>query len=104
MIDQKVHVLTSLAQRGKLDADDLEAVVEVLAELAGGNGVGELAVGGRNEADVHLDRLVGAYPDDFAGLERPQQLDLGSQWDVAHLVEKQGSAVGVFKPALALAV
>ena len=72
MIDQERHVLTSFAERGKLDADDLETVVEVLAELAGGDGVGQVAVGGRDQADVDLDRLVGAHPDDLAGLERPR--------------------------------
>src|SRR5208283_3902343 len=104
MIDQEVHVLTSFAERGKLDADDLETVVEVLAELAGGDGVGEVTVGGRDQADVDLDRLVGAHPDDLAGLERPQELDLGSQGNVADLVEKHRPAVGVFEPSLALPV
>src|SRR5208283_4230992 len=104
MIDQEVHVLTSFAERRKLDADDLETVVEVLAELAGGDGVGEVAVGGRDQADVDLDRLVGAHPDNLAALQGAEKLDLGAQGDVADLVEEKRAAVGVLEPALAFPV
>ncbi len=66
--------------------------------------LGQVAVGRRDQADVHLDRLVGPDPDDLARLERPEQLDLGRERDVADLVEEQGAAVGVLEPPFALAV
>ena len=91
-------------KRRQLDAHDLEPVVEVLAERARGDRLVQVAVGGRDQPDVDLDRLVRADPDDLAALQHAQQLDLGGQRHVADLVEEQRAAVGVLEPALAVAV
>ena len=104
MVDQQRDVVAPLAQRRELDADDLEAMIKVLAELPLGDGVGQVAVGGRDQTDVDLDRLVGAHADDLAAFEHAEQLDLDRDRHVADLVEEQRAAVGVLKPADAIAV
>ena len=78
-------------------------MVQVLAEIAAGDGVGQVAVGGRDQPNVDLDRFVGANPDDLA-LSRARKLDLRAQGDVADLVEEEGAAVGVLEPAFPLPV
>ena len=79
--------------------DDVEPVIEILAEAAGGDLVGEAPVGGGDDADV--DRLgdAAADPLDLAGLERAQQLDLGVERQLADLVEEEGRAVGILEAA-----
>ena len=93
-----------VAERRELDADDLEPVVRSWRNVPGGDRLGQVAVGRRDQPDVHLDRLVGPDPDDLARLQHAEQLDLGRERDVADLVEEQRAAVGVLEPALALAV
>ena len=79
--------------------DDVEPVIEILAEAAGGDLVGEAAVGGGDDADV--DGLGDAAADalDLAGLERAEQFDLGVERQLADLVEEDGRAVGILEAA-----
>ena len=97
--DQERDVLPPLAQRREVDVEDVEPVVEVVAELAQRDRVAERAVGGGEHPDVHLDRLGAAHPEEGAALEHPQQLDLGGGRDLADLVEEDGAGVGQLEPA-----
>ncbi len=96
------HVLEALAQRRHPDREDVEAVVEILAELAVLDQLDHVAVGGRDQAEVDLDRLLGADRIDLAFLQRAQQLDLGVERQLADLVEEQRAAVGLLELADAL--
>ena len=73
---------------------DVEAVEQVLAELAGLDEFDQVLVGRRDEADVDLDRAARADRIDLALLQRAQQLDLRVERQFADLVEKQRAAVG----------
>src|SRR5438874_7152970 len=44
-LDQERHVLTALAQRRKLDGKDVQAIIEIFAQLAVAHGVGRIHVG-----------------------------------------------------------
>src|SRR5438132_3357790 len=46
------NVLASIAQRRQQDLDDVEAIEEIAAETAGGNLRAQIAIGGRDDADV----------------------------------------------------
>ena len=96
-------ILVALAQGGHLDLDAGEAVVEVLAELAHGHGVGEVDVGGGDHAHVRLLHLGGADLHVFAVLQHAQQQRLRLLGELADLVEEEGAAVGLLEIALALA-
>jgi len=50
----------ALAEGWELDLDDVDAVVEVLAELAAGDELFEGLVAGEDDADIDLDGLVAA--------------------------------------------
>ncbi len=104
VLDQERDIVAALAQRRKLDADDLEPVIKVLAKLPLGDRVGQVAVGRRDQPDVDLDRLVRAHPHDLAGFEHPEQLDLDRRRHVADLVQEKRAAVGVLEPADAVSV
>jgi len=52
VIDEQRYVLAPVAQRDELDGHDVEAVVEVLAELPGRDRLSQITVGGGDDAYV----------------------------------------------------
>ena len=56
--------------------NDVEAIVEVLAERPSSTIFLQVPVGGRHDAHVDLDVLVAAHALELALLEEPEQLDL----------------------------
>ncbi len=90
---QNQDVAPSQAERRHLDLDDVEAVIEVLPEASGRDVGREVAVRRRDEAHVYLNGLVSADPLERPFLEDAQKLHLGSDRNLADLVEKQRPAV-----------
>src|SRR5262249_39047608 len=78
-----------LAQRRQLDRNDVDPVVEVFAELAFLDGAFQVDVGRGDETEFRLDRLGAADTLDFAFLNRPQQLGLKIEAQIADLVQEQ---------------
>ena len=93
------NVLAALAQRRQVHLDDVEAVVEIAAEPAGGDLGAQIAVGRGDHVDVDAARLERADALDLAELEHAQQLRLHRQRQLADLVEEQRAAVGVLEQA-----
>ena len=87
------NVLSASAQGWRLDGEHIQPVEEILTEGTFGDGPGEVAVGCRDDPDIHLDRPAGADRIHLALLQDAQELDLHVQGKLADLVEKQGSAV-----------
>ena len=105
MRDQRVHVLGPLPERRHVEVDDAQPVQEVLAELAGGDELVQVAIGGGD--DAHVDprlRVVGADRLDLAVLEKPQQQRLHAQAHLADFVEKQRAAMRELELAALVAV
>ena len=94
VIDQRRDLLPPLAQRRHPQADDVEAVEEVLAEAPFGDERLEVGVGGGDDADVDLDRLRLAEPVDLVRLEEAEELGLQVGADFGDLVEEEGAAGG----------
>ena len=57
MAGEREDVLGALAQRRDGDREDVDPIVEVVAELSFGNEVGEVAVGGGEEMMVSVNEL-----------------------------------------------
>ena len=93
MLRQVADVLPPFAQGRQLDRHHLEPPEEVLAELAFLHPLGEIAVGRADHAQIELDRLLAAHPLDLVLLQRPEDLPLQVERQVADLVEKQGAPV-----------
>src|SRR6185436_7786492 len=100
VIDEQQQVGLPLAQRRDEDGEDVEPVVEILAEGAGGDRLLQVLVGGGDQAHVRLDRLGAADPLELPLLQDTEQLHLRRQVDVADLVEKQRAAVRQLEAAL----
>ena len=90
-------VLPALAQRRQVDREALDPVEEVQTETSAVDLGLEIPVGGGDEADVRLARLVGADALVLAFLEHAQQLDLDARRDLADLVEEERPALGLLE-------
>ena len=101
MLGQEWDVFPAVAQGRHLDGDDVEAKEEVFAELLPFDALFEMAVGGGDDAHVHLDGAVAADAFQFALLEHAQQFGLDGGGNLADFVQQDGSAVGQFEPAFA---
>ena len=92
-------VVAPLAQRRQRNLDDVQAVVEILAEAARRHLLREPAVGGGDEAHVDLAAVGRADALHFAVLDDAEQLRLDRHRQLADLVEEQRRAVRLFEEA-----
>src|SRR6266536_4133595 len=92
-------VLQPLSQGRKDDGKDVEAVIEGGAEVLLAHGPLEVAIRGRDQPDVYLQRLSPADALELAGLQHAQELRLQLQWKIADLVEKERAPVGELESA-----
>ncbi len=95
-------VFAALAQWRQLDADHVDAVVQVGAELARLHHALQIPVGGEDQAHIHLHRRRTPDALELALLQHAQQLGLKRGRDVTDLVQEQGAAVRHLEAALAL--
>ena len=99
VVGQGADVLGPLAQRGQAQVHDIQAIEQVFAEGAVLDRLGQVAVGGGDDADVHLDRLGAADAVDLALLDGAQQLGLQAGIHLADFVQQQGAAIGFLELA-----
>src|SRR5581483_2127235 len=102
LLREQRDVLHALAQRRNGNGHDVEAEVKVLAEFLAVDAFLELAVGGGEDADVHLDGAIAADALELAFLQYAQELGLDLRRDFADFVEENGAVVGEFESAFAL--
>lgn len=103
---EKIHgrgdILWPGAQGGKPDYREAQAVIQVGAETAGGDLLGQVGVGGRHHPHVHLKNAGAADALEFLILDHPQHVFLEFEGGVADLVEEKGAPVDALKAAPAL--
>ena len=90
---QKLGVVRAVAKRGDLDLNHVEPVVEIFPEPAVFDGLLQIGVCGRQDADIRLASALVAYPLVFAVLDEAQQLGLDRKRQVADLIQKEGAAL-----------
>ena len=100
VVGEQQDVGLALAQRRHEDREHVQAIVEILAEIAGGDGLFEVLVGGGDEPHVRRDRLGAAQPLELALLQDPQQLHLRGEVELADFVEKERAAFRQFEASL----
>src|SRR5512135_226499 len=98
-IDQERDVLTPLAQGGQVDRDDVEAIVQVLAEPAGVDLVEQVAVGRGDDPGIDLDGTDVADALELALLQDAEQLDLELGGGAVDLDEEDAAGEGGLEPA-----
>jgi hypothetical protein len=98
--DEEGDIVAAVTERGQLDGDDVEPVIEILAERAFLDSLFERFVGGGDHADVDVDGDVVADAADFAFLEDAQDPALEHGRHGTDFVEEDGAAVGLLEEAL----
>ena len=91
------HVGRPLAQRRDFQVHDVEAEQQILAEGAFAHRLGQIAVGGGDDADIDRHRPRAADAVDHALLDGAQQLGLQPHVHLGNLVEQQRAAVGLLE-------
>ena len=94
---QHGHVFLALTQGRQAQANDVEAVKQVLAEGAVLDTLFQVLMGSRNHAHIGLDGPMTAHAVKVAVAQHPQQAGLQIKRHVANFIEEQGAAVGLFK-------
>jgi hypothetical protein len=87
-------VFGTIAEGWHFDVHDIEAVVEVGAELSGLDGGGEVAVGGGEDAGLDADGLDGSDGEDLFIFDGAEELGLGAGSEFADFIEEEGAAAG----------
>ena len=77
-------------------------MIEVLAEIALGNLLPEILVGGRHHSYIDCYILVAADLGELVLLQHAEDLGLGRQRHVAYLIQEKSAAVSLLKLALVL--
>ena len=72
------QILNVLAQGRHGDVEDIQSIVKVGPQMALGDGLRGIAVGGRQHAYIHLLLGARAQPPELALFQHAQQLGLGS--------------------------
>ena len=94
---ERGNVVAAFAQRGKPQADHVQAVIEIFAKRAFAHALLEVLVGGGDHAHVGLDLLMAADAIEAAVREDAQKPRLQLRRHVADLVEKERAAFGLLE-------
>ena len=89
----------TLAQRRQLDAEDIQAVEEILAEAAPPHSVLQILVGRSDDPHVRLPLPSRPQPVEPLRLDEPEQCDLDPLIDSADLVEQDGASTRLLELA-----
>src|SRR4029077_11371859 len=84
----------ALAERGNLNGEDIQSIVQIAAKGALGDQLGKVAIGGGDHANVDALRAVAAQALEFLLLEHAKELGLQLQRNIGDFVEKKRAAVG----------
>jgi len=90
-------VFAAVTERGNNDRQHIQPIEEVLAQLPLCDQLLQVALGGRDDPDVHGDWPGTAHAFNFAVLQGAEQFDLHRQWHVVDVVEEQRASLGQFE-------
>ena len=92
-------VILTLPQGRDINGEDIQPVVEVLAESAFSHPGGKVSVRGGQDPYVDFPGNRAAQPLEFLFLQEAEQFCLERQREFADFIEKNGAAIGLFNPA-----
>src|SRR5260370_24950505 len=97
---QQRDIFLALAQRWNVKRNYVQAVKKVFAEVAPGDFLFQVFIGGGNHAGIHRNRVVFAYAGKALFVERAQNFGLGLQAHVADFIQKESAAISFVEFAL----
>jgi len=102
-LDEVAHkerkIFGALAQRGDLDGENVQAVVEVTAEGALGDESRKIGVGGGDNPNIHALRAIAAEAFEFLLLKDAKKFRLKLDRKITDFVEEERAAVSKFEAA-----
>src|SRR5271156_1317077 len=96
---ERQNIFAALTQGRDAQGDDVEAVVEILAEMMRGNFGLEVAIRRRDYSRIDMNRALAADALEVLILQEAQKLGLQGRRQVGNLVEEDAAAVGGLEPA-----
>ncbi len=99
-VGKEEDVGTSVLEGRHVDGKLVDAVIEVLSELAFGYRLRQILVGGTDESDIHINLLRAAQRTDFSLLQGSEELHLYFVVEVSHLIEENRTAVSYLEGTL----
>src|SRR5277367_3376510 len=97
MSEQRWNIFPAIAQRGQLEMNYIQAVVQILAEAALADERQKLNVGCSNDADIDLELLRAAEPHEFTLLNHTEKFGLRFGADSGDFVEENSALIGDFE-------
>jgi hypothetical protein len=104
VIDEGGNLVAPLTQRRDPDLDHVQPVIEVLTEAPGADLDLEIAVRGRQDADIRVEDPLAAHARELAVLQYVEKLRLKADRDLADLVEHERALRGQFELARLVAI
>lgn len=92
--DEQRNIFGPLAQSRHLDRKYIQPVVQIHAKCSGGHGCFQIAIGCRDDANVHRDGLAAPDPFKFPLLQDPQESDLRLHGKLADFIEENCASIG----------
>ena len=86
MLRQQRDVVSAFPERRKMDSDDIQTIVEILAEITLRDSFGQILIGRGDHADIDGEPILSAHPANLMLLENPQESGLHVLTDTADLV------------------
>src|SRR5438105_5031299 len=99
MFGEQRNILAALAKRRKLERDNVQAMVKVLAKTGVTHQTEQIDIGGGDDAYIHLDRFRPTQAHEFSFLDYPQQLGLCFQANSGYFVEENRALIGYLEKA-----
>src|SRR5882762_4967027 len=94
---QHRNIFDAFAQRRKIEWDYVEAIEKIFAKSAMRDFIFQYFVGGRDDADIDRNRLIGSNRLQPLLFEDAQNFGLRAQAHVPDLVKEKRTAIGFFK-------
>jgi len=104
VLNEGFDIFLAVAERGNIDAEDVEPVEKVFTEPPAFDLAGEIAVGGGDDADVDAYGLGPADALEGAFLNNTKELGLGLKGEFGDFVEEERATIGEFELAKAAAI
>src|SRR5271165_4670840 len=102
VIDQRRHILKSLAKWRHMDRDDIKPVEKILAEPAGSHLIPQCPIGSGNYPNINFDGYSAPYPLKLTLLQHPQQFFLCAKRHLTYFIQENSALIGGFEASLVL--
>ena len=90
---KRKDVVLSLGERRHNQFNDIDAVVEIITKAAFEHLLAQIAVGSRYQPGIDLERRITADRRDLARFERPEQLGLQMERQLADFIKEECAAI-----------